>query len=168
MNHDKVTEVGHSFFVLNSKIDVGATCSVVGKLWGLPAFFGNRGEHVIVIKVAWETPSTSGCTRLWWNARHVRCASWRRDGVRHHRRRGRCRQDINRCRIDGFLFDKRCNRRDIDEVIVVVNLDDLRRRRKMFRNNQICIPSCLVGKVGPINFVRWGWEGWIIGGWSMM
>ena len=53
MDHDKVTEVGNLFFVLNSKINVGTTRSVVGKLWGLAAFFGNHGEHVVVVEVAW-------------------------------------------------------------------------------------------------------------------
>ena len=63
MDHDKVTMVGHSFFILNSKINVGTTRSVVGKLRWWVMFFGNPGEHMIVGEVARETPGTSGCMR---------------------------------------------------------------------------------------------------------
>ena len=63
-----------------------------------------------------------------------------------------CRR-MSRCRNDGFLFDKRRDRRNIDVVSIVVNFDNLRRRRKMFRNVQICILSSVVGELGPVNFI---------------
>ncbi len=63
------------------------------------------------------------------------------------------RQRSSRCRNDGFLFDKRRDRRNIDIVSIVVNFDYLRRRRKMFRNVQICILSSVLGELGPVNFI---------------
>ena len=62
-----------------------------------------------------------------------------------------CRR-ISRCRNVGFLFENRRDRRNID-VVSIANFDDLRRRRKMFRNIQIGILSSAVGKLGPVNRV---------------
>ena len=85
--------------------------------------------------------------------RHTRCAGPGRNGYRRCCGKRGLRRRISRCRNDGFLFEKwRDRRRNID-IVSIVNFDDLRRRRKMFRNVQICILSSVVGKLGPVNFI---------------
>ena len=118
-------------------------------------FFSNSGEHVIIIKVTGEMSilrRNSKIRRWRRNLQRTKCAGPGRNGYRHCCGRRGLHRRISRCRNVGFLFEKRHHRRNID-IVSIVNFDDLRRRRKMFRNVQIGILSSSVGELGPVNLI---------------
>ena len=85
MNHDKMTEVGHTFFIQNGEVDICTARGMIGTLRWLVTFFGNSGKHVIIIEVTGETsvPRRNSRRRRWRrNLRHTRCAGPGRDEVR--------------------------------------------------------------------------------------
>jgi hypothetical protein len=85
MNHGKVTEVGHTFFIQNGKVDICTARGMIGTLRWLKTFFGDSGEHVIIIEVTGETsvPRRNLRRRRWRrNLRHTRCAGPGRNGYR--------------------------------------------------------------------------------------
>ena len=62
-----MAQVGHALFILNCKINIGATSGVIRMFGGLAVYLGDRSKQMIVTKMASETtgPGRRTC-RLGW------------------------------------------------------------------------------------------------------